>query len=174
MKLAYLVLSIGIGLPLLSGCATTLKVTYDSDPQGAVLYQGQQKFGYTPYTLQYQVSDEDKKRGHKIIEGTTVRWASGATAKVNSLRVDLNHTDGWHGLSRGFTFQRPEGVPGSDVDARFALELERTRAIRRQAAAQERQAAAQEERARAGSGMTTSPTNCTSTVIGNTVNTSCY
>jgi len=72
MKISKKVLLIGIGLSLLSGCASYLNVTYDSDPQGAVLYHGQQKFGYTPYTLRYKVSDEDIKRGYMILSGTSV------------------------------------------------------------------------------------------------------
>jgi hypothetical protein len=39
------------GLIFLPGCANSLQVTYYSNPPGAVLYQGQQRFGYTPQTL---------------------------------------------------------------------------------------------------------------------------
>jgi hypothetical protein len=175
MKLFYLIFLVSVAL--LSGCATNLRVTYDSDPPGAVLYQGQQKMGYTPYTLSYRVTDEDKARGYKNIAGTSVRWASGATAEIKSLRADLNQ----YGLFQRFNFERPVGAPGSDIDARFSLELERTRAMQRQAAAQEEQAAAQhrqaaamEERARAESYRSTAPTNCTSMMNGNMINTSCY
>lgn len=170
-------------LSLLVGCASNLKVTFDSDPPGAALYQGQQRFGYTPFILQYTVSKEDKERGYKVLAGTSVRWASGATAEENSLTADLKR----YGYSQQFTFQRPENVPGRETDERFSLELNRTRAIERQASAQEeqaaaqqRQAAAQEARARAEQYKIdfptniSSPTNCTSTVFGNTVNTSCY
>lgn len=177
MKLPFIPILAAVALSLLAGCASTLNVTYNSDPPGAVLYQGQQRLGYTPYTLQYPVSEEDKKRGYKILSGTTVRWASGATAETKSLKADLNR----YGLSQLFTFQRPNGVPGRETDERFSLELNRTRAMQRQAAAQEEQAAAQqrqadaqEERARAERYKINTPTNCTSTVYGNTVNTSCY
>lgn len=177
MKLFLKTIFTVVAMSLLAGCASTLRVTYDSDPSGAVLYQGQQKFGYTPYTLTYQVSKEDKNQGYKTLAGTSVRWASGATAEVKSLTADLNR----YGLSQTFTFQRPDGIPGREKDAQFSLELERTRAMQRQAAAQEdqaaaqrRQAAAQEKRARDEQYKPISPTNCTSTVYGNTVNTSCY
>lgn len=177
MKLLITPMLTAVAMSLLAGCASTLNVTYNSDPPGAVLYQGQQRFGYTPYTLQYPVSEEDKKRGYKVLSGTSVRWASGATAEVNSLKADLNR----YGLSQQFTFQRPNGVPGRETDERFLLQLNRTQAMQRQAAAQEeqaaaqrRQAAAQEERARAERYKVNTPTNCTSTVYGNTVNTSCY
>lgn len=177
MKLPIAVIVTGVCVSLLAGCASTLKVTYDSDPPGAILYQGQQKFGYTPYTLQYQVSKEDKKQGYKTLLGTSVRWASGATAEVSFLTADLKR----YGLSQLYTFQRPDEVPGRETDVRFSLELYRTQAIQRQAAAHEelaaaqrRQAKAQEDRARTERYKTNSPTNCTSTMSGNTVYTSCY
>ncbi|MDR0775147.1 MAG: hypothetical protein LBE81_00710 [Azonexus sp.] len=151
---------------LFSGCASQLSVTYNSDPPGAVLYQGGQRIGYTPYTLYYDVSKEDKKRGFMDIAGTRVQWASGATAGITSLRADFAR----YGLSQQFTFNRPDGVLGRETDVRFSLELERTRAMQEQATAQRRQAAAQEERAAAAK----RSTNCTSTVIGSIVTTSCY
>lgn len=161
-----------IVLILVSGCATNLTVTYHSDPPGAVLYQGQQKFGYTPQTLVYEVSDEDKKRGSKILAGTTVRWASGATAEVKALKADLNK----YGLSQQFNFHRPDGVPGRDADVRLSLELERLALMNRQAQAQEDQAFWQMYNAINQQYQRQQPTytNCTSTLIGNTVNTSCY
>ena len=150
MKLPITFAFFMIGGSLLSGCASTLHITYDSDPPGAVLYQGQQRFGYTPVSVQYQVSTEEKKLGYKVVEGTLVRWASGATAEMSSFKADLNQ----RGFSQYFSFQRPEGVPGRETDVQFSLELDRTRALQRQAAAQEeqaraqrRQAAAQEEQA---------------------------
>lgn len=176
MKYSSAILLSAIGVAFISGCASNLKVTYHSDPPGAVLYQGQQKFGYTPQAIVYQLSEEDRKRGYKILAGTTVRWASGATAEVTSITADLNKD----GLSQQFTFNRPDGVPGREVDVRFALELERLEIMRRQAAAQEEQAAAQRRQAETQEEQTAvqrrkkhSPTNCTSTVIGNTVHTSC-
>lgn len=162
-----------VAVLLLSGCASQLSVTYYSDPPGAVFYSGGQRMGYTPQTLYYDVSDETKKRGFMNLNGTKVQWASGATAETKSLNADLKK----FGFSQSYTFKRPDGIPGRETDARFALELDRTRAMQRQAAAQEeqaaaqhRQAAAQEERAAAAS----RPKNCTSTVNGNMVNTSCY
>jgi len=158
---------------LLSGCASQLSVTYYSDPPGAVFYNGGQRMGYTPQTLYYDVSDETKKRGFMNLNGTKVQWASGAAAETKSLNADLRK----FGFSQSYTFNRPVGVPGRETDERFALELARTHAMQRQAAAQEeqaaaqyRQAAAQEARAAAAS----RPKNCTSIVNGNMVNTSCY
>jgi hypothetical protein len=83
-----------------------------------------------------------------------------------------------HGRNQQFTFLRPDGVPGREIDIRFALELERLEIMRRQASAQERQAEAQRRQAEALEAQlfrsqTPSQTDCTSTINGNTIYTSC-
>ncbi len=162
-----------VSVLLLSGCASKLSVTYYSDPPGAVLYSGGQRLGYSPQTLYYPVSDEAKRDGFVNIPGTKAQWASGATAEIGALNADLKQ----YGFLQSFTFQRPDGAPGRETDERFALELARTQAMQRHAAAQEqqaaalyRQAAAQEARAAAAE----RSKHCKSTVNGNTVNTTCY
>lgn len=122
-------------LGLLSGCASTLNVTYHSDPSGAVIYSDNQRIGYTPVALEYKVTDEDRKRGYMILQGTSVRWPSGAFANISSLRADLKN-----GSLQQFTFNRPDNYPGREADVRFALELEKINIMRRQAQAQEYQA----------------------------------
>lgn len=158
-------------MALTAGCATTLNVSYFSDPPGAVLYQGNQRFGYTPTSLRYQVTDEDRKRGYALLRGTSVRWASGASAEISSLRADLSI-----GLNQQFNFIRPENYPGREADIRFSLELERLAIMRRQAAAQEDQAFYQLYNAINQQYQRQQPVirNCTSTAFGNTVNTTCY
>ena len=156
---------------LLSGCASTLNVTYHSDPPGAVLYQDSQQFGYAPTTLNYRVTDEDKKRGFAILRGTTVRWASGASATISSLRADLST-----GYNQQFTFIRPESYPGREADVRFSLELQKLAIMQRQAKAQEDQAFWQLYNAINQQQQRQQPRimNCNSTAFGNTVNTTCY
>lgn len=156
---------------LISGCASTLNVSYYSDPPGAVLYQENQRFGYTPTTLRYQITEEDRKRGYAILRGTSVRWASGASANISSLRANLST-----GLTQQFTFNRPENYPGREGDIRFALELEKLAIMRRQAQAQEDQAFYQLYNAINQQYQRQQPSirNCTSTLFGNTVNTTCY
>lgn len=167
-----------IFMALTSGCASTLSVTYLTDPPGAVLYQGDQRFGYTPTTLNYQVTDEARKRGYMLLQGTSVRWASGASAEISSLRADLSI-----GLNQQFNFIRPENYPGREEDMRFSLEIERLSIQRRQAVAQENQAIfqlynainQQNQRQLVLPQPVRQPVrNCTSTVIGNTVHTTCY
>jgi len=161
-------------LALLSayGCATnTLSVTYFSDPPGATLYQGNQRLGYSPITLLYgQVADEQKKRGRTTIKGISAQWASGATTSFSTFDVILSN-----GLTQQFTFIRPSGYPGRETDERFALEIEKLNAMRRQSEAQEAQAAVQ---LFGGLGQPRKPatTNCVSrpSVLGGSVSTTCY
>jgi multidrug efflux pump subunit AcrA (membrane-fusion protein) len=166
---------------MLSGCASQLNITYYSDPPGAVLYSEGQRVGYTPQTLYYDVSEETKKRGFMNLAAAKVQWASGATAEMQSLKVDLAK----FGLSQKFTFNRPNGVPGREADERFSLELDRTRAIQRQAEAQEEQAAAQRRQAEAQEEQAATQRrqaaaernrqkNCSSAVIGNKADASCH
>lgn len=151
---------------LISGCASGLNVTYHSDPAGATLYAGNQRFGYTPQTLRYQISEEDQKRGYVILQGASVRWASGVSANITSLRADLRN-----GFNQQFMFNRPADYPGYEVDARFALELEKLKVMRQQADAQYRQAQAQEDQAYQQ--QLQQNKRCISTRVGNIIYTKC-
>ena len=160
-----------VALLLAPGCASPLTVTYYSDPPGAVLYSNNQSFGRTPTTLQYQITEEARKRGYMILEGTSVQWASGARANISSLRADLSS-----GYNKQFIFNRPDNVPGREADVHFALELERLAIMRRQAEAQEDQAFWQRYNAIGQQYQRQQPAvrDCTSTLSGNRVNTTCY
>jgi hypothetical protein len=115
---------------LLTGCATGIHVTYSSDPPGATLYQGGQPMGMTPYTLTYQADETFKKGGCMLLQGTNVKWASGATAAIFSLNAC--QTVGWR---QTYMFVRPD-VAGRDVDANFALQLQRNGIMQQQNAVQ--------------------------------------
>jgi hypothetical protein len=156
-------------LCVVTGCANNLKITYRSDPPGAVLYQGERVIGYTPRTLTYNVSEEQAKRGSFRAAGTRVVWASGASAQVPYLDANLNQ----NGYRQEFLFQRPN-VPGRADDMRFALELERNRIMKAQAEAQADQAYWQMYNAIQQQNRANRPTNCSSSVFGNTINTTCY
>lgn len=149
----------------LAGCASTqqISVSYNSDPQGATLYEGSVMLGYTPYTAHYNLNDEMKKTGGLKPKPMSVKWASGATAAVSNLYVDLNK----YGLNQSFTFQRPDNYPGRQIDVQFALKVEELRLLRRNADAQESAVLMQMINAN-------KPQNCTSTKIGNQVSTTCY
>lgn len=110
---------------LVSGCAQQLAVTYYSDPPGAVLYETptNTRFGYTPFTLYYKVSDAERKEGRKRLYGTTVKWISGASASYSYIDADLNR----FGYNQSVRFTRPDNVPGREADERFAFDLSNQR-----------------------------------------------
>jgi hypothetical protein len=171
---------------LTTGCASNLKMTYKSSPGLASIYEGGKELGVAPVTVEYAVTKDDKKRGNMLLRGTSARWVSGASAEVPSVRVDLKN-----GLSQEITFNRPENYPGLEKDQAFVREVIKTYLLLRQVQAQERQAQAQEDivNIQRDKQLTDSinqigkpqtpyplprpPTNCTSTVVGNTVRTTC-
>lgn len=113
----------------LSACARTLKVTYHSDPEGAMLYanEGRQLIGYAPVTLQYKPSEMYLSgQGCMSLQGSLVRWASGAEASIPTVNACPQV-----GLNAQFVFVRPTGIPGREIDAQFAL------AVQQQAIAQQ-------------------------------------
>jgi hypothetical protein len=126
-----------------SGCSSPqMRVTYYSDPPGAVLYKSGQRVGYTPQTFYYDISDEIQNSGFVTIGGAKAQWASGAIAEMKSWKAYLSN-----GLAYYHTFNRPNEIAGREIDERFSLELEQTKAMQRQAkAAEAAQQAAIEER----------------------------
>ena len=149
----------------------TLLVDFVCDPEGATLYQNQAEnasptvsentcpttflacrspyvartlgppqtlapAGICPVTLQYKITDQDRARGYVMLRGVTAYWVSGATSSVNSINANLQN-----GLHQNFHFERPRSFPAYDVDANYALNLEKTRILKQQAEEQESQAA---------------------------------
>lgn len=153
----------------LIGCASSLKVTYQSDPPGASVYEGSRMLGYAPVTANYALTEEDKKTGSKQLLGTTAKWASGATASITYLTADLRQ----FGLSQSFTFQRPDAYPNREADLQFAIELQKLAVMRQQSQALQNQAAAQARQTQALIDAASRPINCTSRVVGSFINTEC-
>jgi len=171
---------------LATGCASNLKMTYKSDPPFAPLYEGGAKLGVTPLTVEYAVTDESKKNGSMLLKGTSVRWVSGATAEVPVIHVDLKN-----GLAQEITFTRPENYPGREIDVAHARETAKLMLLFLQVQAQDRQARAQEDIANIQRDKQISdsinqigkpqtpyplprrPINCTSSVVGGFVHTTC-
>ena len=113
---------------LLAGCvANRVEVTYYSDPPWATLYDGQRPVGYTPFTLIYNISPEEKNKRYLKLQGPRVVLASGVSTSIDSLTLDRGTGSGFH-----FTFSRQD-APGRELDANFALQLERNRILQQQA-----------------------------------------
>lgn len=110
----------------LAGCAG-LQVDYVSDPPGATLYEGGKVLGVTPTRITYQPSKDFTAGGCMDLNGTAVKWASGATAEITHLNVCKAQ-----GTQQHYVFSRPD-VPGRDIDANFALQLQRNGILQSQA-----------------------------------------
>jgi hypothetical protein len=164
------ILSILFLMLITCGCVTKLNVTYNSDPSGASLYQGNQLMGYCPTTLVYNVSWDDRKRGYKLLQGTQVKWVSGASAKIDQLKAYLESFTTY----QQFTFIRPSGIEGFETDAKFGLEVQKVRLMQQQVQAQQDANLWQIYSTMVNQNSTVNlKTNCTSNVIGGTVYTNC-
>ena len=116
------------------GCTHfNVKVTYYSDPPGATVYEGARVLGRTPVTIFYPISNEYRHDKYVQLRGARAVWASGASASIKSLTLDRTKGNPlFHNIFE-FTFVRPD-LPGREVDANFALQLE---ALREQKRAQD-------------------------------------
>ena len=163
-------------LTVLAGCATStlLNVTYHSDPQGAALYEGGRFFGYTPVTLQYPLAHLTMETGQCVaVQPLAVRWASGAEASIENLQAcPIN------GYFQQFSFIRPTGVAGREMDVQFALERERLAIMQQQANAQEMANLSAlfwqlNQQTQQIYNRPSNSVNCTTQVFGSTIQTSC-
>lgn len=122
MKIVFIAAAVA-----LAGCATKIQVDYGSDPPGATLYQNGQPMGTTPMSLYYEPAQAFKDGGCQRLDGTSVKWASGAAASIGYLQVCRTL-----GMTQHYIFNRPD-VPGREIDANHALQLQRNSIMRRQA-----------------------------------------
>jgi hypothetical protein len=166
---------------LVAACAglgadpNTIYVDYVCTPRGATLYElNMTNLGMCPGTVHYPITDQDRKNGYVALKGITAHWVSGASSSVSSINAYLTN-----GLHQNFRFERPRNLPGYDVDANYALNLEKNQLLRAQTEAAQVTAAASVVTAINSSVPTPAPpptlgTRCTTTNIGNTLYTNCY
>lgn len=112
---------------LYSCTANVLRVTYSSEPQGAMISQVDSiaTVGQAPVTRSYPLETlpEPDEQGCIVIPGVEAVWESGATARVGRLRIcNLEDT------SRFIELPRPNGFPDLDLDIEVAAALGRQRA----------------------------------------------
>lgn len=92
-------------LVLAAGCeqARQVKVTYQSDPPGGILYkQNGQVWGPCPKVLWYDLNEDAKKDGYLLANGLIVRWPDGTERRSDNLiKIAVNGTD------RRVTFSKP-------------------------------------------------------------------
>lgn len=157
----------GIGLLVAvpaSARDVTVSVTVFSDPLGATVYANTaaQRAGYSPVLVKYKFNAKAWKSGAcQPVQPIKVRWVSGAEATLNAIRVCPAN-----GTKQELTFMRPDGMAGVEVDASFAIELQRISAGQASAAYAAAQAAA-------GAVVVQKPVYCTSRLVGSRVFTTC-
>ena len=141
-----------------------IKVNFLTDIEGAKLYQDDVFMGTTPTQLKYRLAE-----GCPNVKPVVVRWASGAEASVEGLRVCTNT-----GKVQQFTFNRPIGYPGREFDAQFALQLAMLAEQRAEARARAWAELQQQIASLFPKPAPLPPTvHCTSTVLGPFINTDC-
>jgi hypothetical protein len=153
---------------ILIGCGIQMKVTYQTNPPGAMIYESGVFKGYSPVTLIYNFPLKDRENPYVILRGTEAKWASGASAKIDNLKAYWSN-----GVTQGFIFNRPEGVDGLTEDIKFSLEVQKMTIMQQQAQAQRDANFLMFNSMMQNSQPKRIKTNCSSNVIGNTIFTDC-
>lgn len=122
-RLSFILLSAS----LFSCTSNVLKVTFSSEPQGAMIsaVDSITQVGRAPVTRSYPLATlpEPDEQGCIVIPGVEAVWESGATARVGRLRIcDLDDTN------RFIELPRPNGYPGLEMDLEVAAAQGRQRA----------------------------------------------
>lgn len=114
----------------LSGCSTLkpnqVKLTMESSPPGAMIYEGDKAWGQAPVTLILTANESGVRAGKTSTGNMTAIWPSGAR-KVVDINAPLNSGD------RLYTFSRPPNEPGLDKDLAYANQLRQTTAAQARA-----------------------------------------
>lgn len=152
------------------GCATRATLTITSQPEGAYLTErgSGKSYGMAPATVRYDSKALEGFRradGCYHVKGFDARWVSGVTAGTEIISLCGPATGQYT-----FNLARDPSLPGLDRDLEFAIKLQGVRAQQQQASAAADAAAA----AAARNAAARSPVNCTSTKVGNTVQTNCW
>ena len=153
---------------LASGCTTA--VTIHTNPAGALITESNsgKQFGLSPIRVVYEWDEKSEVDGCMRIHGFIAQWASSAVASSPPI---LTLCEGPKEYS--YTVNRPLGVEGLDTDMNFALQVQQTQAMRRQAAHAENQSMLQMFQVMQG--MQRKTTKCSSSYgIGGVINTTCY
>jgi len=127
---------------ILSGCGGgSLRVSINSNPQWATLYQGDEKLGLTPKEIRYEITEKDEQQGYMIIPEMRVLWLSGAEAHHSSTQIPLDDYE--------ITFKRPL-VPGLETDAMYEVQKDILKATKdNERAIKEAKSAAEEAKSAA-------------------------
>lgn len=131
MKSQALIFVAALSAFLLVGCATPLKpnqvrVTFNSEPPGAMIYDGEKAWGTAPVVLVLTASESAMRVGYADQNNMYAMWPSGAKSR-KGVRIHVGQG------SRQFAFSRPSDVPGLDKDLAYAAQLRQIKASEQQA-----------------------------------------
>jgi hypothetical protein len=153
MRAAAIALTAALALAGLGGCANVSAtkdalLTYESLPEGAVIYEAGQALGPAPVTRTY--AHDGKSESIRTPEVTAV-WPSGARQTFWTLLPP--------GADRVATIERPQGAPGlqADLDHARKVAAQRESDAARAKEAQARDLARDSARCRAQAAKGTSP-----------------
>lgn len=159
----------------ISGCATQVGLTYHTTPDGALIsYQdGSQQHGISPVRVFYNWDEKYVKDGCLNTKGITAKWPSGAITSSPGIVTVCGGPGEYN-----YKLDRPSNVDGLEKDMNFALQVQRTRAIQKQA----QQAGVQSELQMLQLFQSFNPPkkkvnnniSCNSRVVGSSVRTDCY
>jgi len=95
-------------------------VTFYSIPPGATVTLGGRVAGQTPITFPVVANKEKTLRtGVATLENISIRWQSGAQIQNTQVSFGI-----YSGVRQEFTFTRPKGIPGEQIDINYALQLQ--------------------------------------------------
>lgn len=100
---------------LISGCSilsSSYYVTYDSNPQSAMVVCNNQQRGYTPLTVEYPI--EAARDGSMRLEKCTAIWSSGAKDTYPTVVNTAQYPKGIRAVA-----VRPKGRKGLTTDLQF-------------------------------------------------------
>jgi len=106
------------------GCSRVHKITYLSDPPGAIISCDGKRIGYAPITVSYKLKDSQKELE---LSACTAKWVSGAKSQVKERVLPIGNRIN---SKSNYLFQRPEH-PDYEKDETFALEQKKVRSMER-------------------------------------------
>lgn len=115
------------------GCATSLQpnqvsLTLNSEPPGAMIYDGEKAWGTTPVELVLTANESSVGVGYADLQYLYAMWPSGAKSR-KGVRVRVGRGE------QEYTFSRPSDAPSLDKDLAYAAQLRQIKASEEQASA---------------------------------------
>lgn len=103
-----------VGIFGFSGCVgTKLNLTYNTEPQGALVYCDGIFDGTTPKTKIYDLNPDQIKNGQTTLEACEIKWISGKIANLNkTLNVDLKK----YGENQQITYKYYGNIESKDFE----------------------------------------------------------